>query len=84
MMSTTSRVRASGLANGWPYHPSTTCGPDAPSPSSTRPPLRWSSVIADMAVDAGERAEICTTEVPSLMVDVSLPHHAIGVNASDP
>ena len=32
MMSTTSRVRASGLANGWPYQPSTTCGPLTPMP----------------------------------------------------
>ncbi len=40
--------------------------------------------MADMAVDAGVRAEIWTTDVPSLMVDVSLPHHASGVNASDP
>jgi hypothetical protein len=35
-----SRVRASGLANGIPYQPSTTCGPDTPSPRMKRPPER--------------------------------------------
>ena len=33
-----SRVRASGLANGCPYQPSTTCGPETPSPRISRPP----------------------------------------------
>ena len=32
-----SRIRASGLANGWPYQPSTTCGPETPRPRITRP-----------------------------------------------
>ena len=27
-----SRIRASGLANGWPYQPSTTCGPGDAQP----------------------------------------------------
>ncbi|CNN42669.1 Uncharacterised protein [Mycobacterium tuberculosis] len=35
-----SRVRASGLGNDWPYQPSTTCGPDTPSPRMCRPPDR--------------------------------------------
>ena len=35
-----SRVRASGLANGIPYQPSTTCGPDTPRPRMKRPPER--------------------------------------------
>src|SRR4051812_13272962 len=50
----------------------------------TRPPERWSSVIAVIAVDAGVRAGICATEVPSLIRDVAAPHQASGVNASDP
>ena len=33
-----------------------------------RPPDRWSIVIADIAVAAGVRADICTIEVPSLML----------------
>ena len=79
-----SRIRANGLANGWPYQPSTTCGPETPSPRITRPPLRWSSVIAAIAVAAGVRAEIWTIEVPSLICSVSAPHQASGISASDP
>ena len=65
-----SRVRASGFANGIPYQPSTTCGPDTPSPRMKRPPERWSIVIAAIAVAAGWRADICTIAVPSLMRSV--------------
>src|SRR5262245_64468965 len=50
----------------------------------TRPPDRWSSVIAAMAVAAGVRADIWTIPVPSLTVDVAAPHQARGVRASDP
>ena len=55
MMSTTSRVRASGLPNGWPYQPSTTCGPLTPMPRMTRPFERWSSVSTCIAIDVGVR-----------------------------
>ena len=79
-----SRVRASGLANGMPYQPSTTCGPDTPSPRMKRPPERWSIVIADIAVMAGWRALICVIAVPSLSDDVCDPHHASGVRPSEP
>ena len=79
-----SRIRASGLANDWPYQPSTTCGPETPSPRIIRPPLRWSSVIAAIAVAAGVRAEICTIAVPSLICSVAAPHQASGISASDP
>src|SRR5438309_1718110 len=48
-----SRVRARGFANGIPYQPSTTCGPDTPRPRMKRPPERWSIVMADIAVIAG-------------------------------
>ncbi len=68
-----SRIRASGLANGWPYQPSTTCGPDTPSPSTIRPPLRWSSDIAAIAVAAGVRAEICMIAVPRRIRCVAAP-----------
>jgi hypothetical protein len=49
-----------------------------------RPPERWSIVIADIAVIAGCRADICVIAVPSLMVDVADPHHASGVSPSEP
>jgi hypothetical protein len=79
-----SRVRASGLANGCPYQPSTTCGPETPRPSRKRPPERWSIVIAAIAVAAGARAEIWAIAVPSPIVCVAAPHHASGVSTSDP
>ena len=79
-----SRVRASGLANGRPYQPSTTCGPDTPSPSTNRPPERWSIVIAAMAVAAGWRADSWTIAVPSLIRSVRAPHQASGVRQSEP
>src|SRR5690242_426863 len=83
-MPTYSRVRASGFANGSPYQPSTTCGPETPSPSTNRPPDRWSIVSACIAVAAGDRAESWTTDVPSRTRDVAAPHQASGVNASEP
>ncbi len=83
-MPTYSRVRASGLANGSPYQPSTTCGPDTPSPSMKRPPLRWSMVIAAIAVAVGRRALIWMIVVPSLTRSVCEPHQASGVSASLP
>ena len=79
-----SRVRASGLGYGWPYQPSTTCGPDAPNPKMNRPLDRWSMVMAAMAVAAGVRAAICTMPVPSRSVVVCDPHHANGVRQSEP
>ena len=57
-ISTYSRVRARGLAYGWPYQPSTTCGPERRGRGSNRPLDRWSRVIAVMAVEAGVRADI--------------------------
>jgi hypothetical protein len=84
MMAMYSRVRASGLPNGWPYQPSTTCGPDTPSPRMKRPPERWSSVIAAIAAAAGVRADICMIDVPSRMFLVDAPHQASGVSTSEP
>ena len=79
-----SRVRASGLANGWPYQPSTTCGPDTPRPRMKRPPERWSIVIAAIAVAAGVRADSCTIAVPRRRRSVRAPHQASGVSTSEP
>ena len=79
-----SRVRASGLANGRPYQPSTTCGPDTPRPRMKRPPERWSMVSAAIAAAVGCRALICMIDVPSRIVSVCEPHHARGVSTSEP
>ena len=79
-----SRVRSSGRGYGWPYQPSTTCGLLVPMPSSTRPPVRWSIVIAVIASVVGGRADSCETEVPSWTRVVRDPHHASGVHASLP
>jgi hypothetical protein len=49
-----------------------------------RPPDRWSSVIAAIAIAAGVRAESCAIDVPSLMRYVRAPHQASGDSASDP
>ena len=49
-----------------------------------RPLLRWSSVTACIATAVGVRADICTTPVPSLMVDVCAAIHTSGENASEP
>jgi hypothetical protein len=79
-----SRVRANGLGKGTPYHPSTTCGPEAPMPRVTRPPDNASSVSACMAVAAGVRADICAMDVPSLIRAVRAPYQVRVVNASEP
>ena len=59
-------------------------GPDAPRPRMNRPPDRWSSDIAAIAVAAGVRADICMIAVPSLIRSVCAPHQASGVTASEP
>jgi hypothetical protein len=49
-----------------------------------RLPDRWSIVIADIAVIAGWRADICVIAVPSFSDEVCDPHHASGVRPSEP
>ena len=83
-MSTYSRVRSSGFGYGWPYQPSTTCGPEAPKPRMKRPPLRRSRVMAAMASAVGVRAGIWQMPVPSFIRVVWEPYQASGVRASDP
>ena len=83
-ISTYSRVRVSGLPQAWPCQPSATCGPDVPSPSSTRPPERMSSVATVDAVAAGERAGICMIALPTAMRSVVAAIQAMGVTASVP
>jgi hypothetical protein len=84
MIAMYSRVRASGLANGIPYQPSTTWGPETPIPRMKRPPERWSIVIAAIAAAAGWRADICMIAVPSRSVSVCDPHQASGEMQSEP
>ena len=79
-----SRVRSSGFVNGCPYQPSTTCGPDTPTPRISRPLEMWSSVSAVIAAQVGVRAEICITPVPSRIRFVEAAIAASGVKQSDP
>jgi hypothetical protein len=83
-MSMYSRVRSSGRGYGWPYQPSTTWGLLVPIPSSTRPWVRWSIVIAVMAKVAGGLADGWETAVPRWTREVREPHQASGVHASLP
>ena len=79
-----SRVFASGLPHGSPCQPSTTCGPEVPSPSRKRPSDIRSSVAAVMAVLAGVRAGIWRIAEPILIVDVVAASHARTETASVP
>ena len=79
-----SRVRSSGRGKGCPYQPSTTCGPETPTPSTSRPFERWSIVIAVIAAQAGVRAEICMMPVPSRIRSVCAPIQQSGENTSEP
>ena len=83
-MSTYSRVRPSGAANGTPCQPSLTCGPETPRPRRNRPPERVSIVAAVIAVVAGVRAGICITAAPRSIRSVRAPTHARTVGASEP
>lgn len=65
MISTVSRIRVSGLANGTPCRPSITCGPDGPRPSANRPPDRSASVSAACAIATGVRVPSWTMPEPS-------------------
>ena len=83
-ISTYSRVFASGLPHAWPCQPSTTCGPDVPSPRRKRPPESRSSVAAVIAVFAGERPGICMIAEPSLILSVVAPSQERTVTQSVP
>src|SRR6266576_2040871 len=62
-ISTYSRVLVIGFPHGCPCQPSTTCGPDVPSPRRKRPPDMRSRVDAVIAVFAGVRAVITAQSV---------------------
>src|SRR5262245_4718265 len=83
-MPTYSRVRSIGWSNGVPCQPSATWGPETPSPSRNRPPLRWSSVSAAMAAAAGVRPAIWSTPVPMPMRSVRAAIQAARMVASEP
>ena len=73
------------MPQGWPYQPSTICGPDTPMPQMKRPPpASASTVAADMAALAGVRAASWMIAVPSLMRLVLPARKASGVTASEP
>ncbi len=84
MISTYSRVRASGLSNFTPYHPSETCGPETPRPSRKRPPESESSVAAVMAVMAGARAGIWKIPEATSICSVWAATQVSTVAASEP
>src|SRR5919108_3879354 len=78
-------MRQYGLPHGWPYQPSTICGPETPRPAMTRlPPASASTVAAAIAADAGGRAASCMMPVPSRIRFVSAARYASGVMASVP
>ena len=83
-ISTYSRVFAIGLPQGSPCQPSTTCGPDVPSPSRKRPPESRSSVAAVIAVFDGVRPGICMIAEPTLIRSVVAAIQARTVTASVP
>ena len=62
-----SRVRWSCLAKRTPCHPSETCGPLEPMPSSMRPSESWSRVAAVIAVMVGVRPGIWKMADPILI-----------------
>ena len=81
-ISITSRMRWMGLRYGTPCQPSTTCGPDAPSPMMKRPPEIACRVIAVMAVLAGVRPTACMMPGAEFIVFVLPARKASGVTAS--
>ena len=78
-------MRQYGLPHGWPYQPSTICGPETPRPAMTRPPpASASNVPAAIAAVAGGRAASCMMPVPRRMRFVTAARYARGVTASEP
>ena len=65
-----SRVRWTGRSKRTPCHPSITCGPLVPMPSTNRPPDSACIDSADMASIAGVRAPSWAMPVASRIVDV--------------
>ena len=51
-------MRVTGLAYGTPWKPSMTWGPEAPRPSTNRPPDRASKPAAVWARSAGVREKV--------------------------
>ncbi len=84
MMVRYSRIQVRGLSHGRPCHPSTTCGPEVPSPRMKRPPERASRVMAVMAVLEGLRPGSCMMPVPRRILLVLAPIQARGETASLP
>ena len=83
-ISTYSRIFVTGFPQGSPCQPSTTCGPETPSPRRKRPPDMRSSVAAVIAVFVGVRAGIWKIAEPTLSVVVVAASQERTVAASVP
>lgn len=79
-----SRMRCSGRSNAVPSRPSTTCGPDAPSPSTNRPPdsAERESAVRAAIVAVGE--EICKIPDPRVILVVTAARYPSAETASAP
>ena len=77
-----SLVVSTGLRNRTPCQPSITRGPDVPTPNRNLPSDSSCRLSADVASSAGLREPSCTTNVPSLIVDVLAATYASPVSAS--
>ena len=79
-----SLVAATGAWKRTPCHPSMTCGPLTPSPSTNRPPDRAANDIADMASSAGVLVPSWAIPEASRRVVVRAARYPRGVRASYP
>ena len=79
-----SRVRATGRSNATPCQPSTTAGPDAPSPSRKRPSVSDHREPARPAIIAALRANTDDTWVPSCSRSVLAAHQPSSAEQSYP
>ena len=77
-----SLVRSIGLPNGTPCQPSTTCGPETPTPHRKRLSDNACSDNTVIAAQAGVRAGICMMPVPALIFVVRARIQATGETAS--
>ena len=84
MTSMVSRIRMRGRSKGSPWSPSTTWGPEFPSPRRNRPSLTVCIESAVMAVLAAVRAQTCMMPVPSFIFWVRAARKASGEIASMP
>ena len=82
--STVSRSRSMGRSNGIPCSGSTCTRWLEPRPSTNRPPERWSTVAAAMAMVGALRTNTLEMAVPRRIRDVAVAHAARMANWSPP